>query len=131
MLDMIFAHWLAAATPAVAAQLELRPLADQRLEVSLCFQGSGQHVRYRLQLDSKSHAGTARSGQSGALVTGAASQCPLRNRIGMPADGRVDVELHWWIDDSEQPVLRRSWPEADEQAPGEPTAPPGPNEVVA
>lgn len=133
MLDLILAQWLAATAPAVApavdASLELRGVAEQRVELALCFQGSGQHVRYRLQVRSRSQAGTSRSDQAGALVAGATRQCPLRNRLGVAQDGQISAELHWWIDDVEQPLLERRWPQEEDEAP--PALPPREGEVVA
>ncbi|MBV2207617.1 MAG: hypothetical protein KUL87_19535 [Pseudomonas sp.] len=129
MLDLILAQWLAATAPAVDASLELRGVAEQRVELALCFQGSGQRVRYRLQVRSHSRAGTSRSDQAGALVAGATPQCPLRNRLGVAQDGQISAELHWWIDDVEQPLLERRWPQQEDEAPTAP--PPREGEVVA
>lgn len=133
MLNMILANWLLAAAPSpVNASLVLQPVDNQRVELRLCFQGSGQRVRYRLKVQSRGRAGTAQSGQGGALVAGTTQQCPLVNRVGVAADSQLNAELHWWVDDVEQPVLQRVWPAGDAKDPPEPPAtPPGPNEVVA
>ena len=60
---------------------------------------------------------------------GATPQCPLRNRLGVAQDGQISAELHWWIDDVEQPLLERRWPQQEDEAPAAP--PPREGEVVA
>ena len=118
MLTMTLATWLLAAAPApadaaVRASLELQPVADDRLSLALCFKGSGQQVRFRLKVRSSGKAGSAQTAQGGTLTATATEQRPLRNRLGIADDSRVEAELQWWIDDAEQPPILRSYP-ADE-----------------
>ncbi|MCQ4295994.1 hypothetical protein NAU58_10430 [Pseudomonas stutzeri] len=118
MLTMTLAAWLLAATPAPAdapvhASLELQPVEDHRLSLALCFKGSGQQVRFRLKVRSSGKAGNAQTTQGGTLTATATQQCPLSNRLGITEDSRVEAELHWWIDDAEQPPILRSYPNAE------------------
>jgi hypothetical protein len=118
MLTMTLATWLLAAAPAptdaaVNASLALQPVADDRLSLALCFTGSGQQVRFRLKVRSSGSAGSAQTAQSGTLIASPTEQCPLRNRLGIADDTRVEAELQWWIDDAEQPPILRSYPDDD------------------
>ena len=115
MLTMTLATWLLAAAPAptdaaVNASLDLQPVADDRLSLALCFKGSGQQVRFRLKVRSSGRAGSAQTAQSGTLIASPTEQCPLRNRLGIADDTRIEAELQWWIDDAEQPPILRSYP---------------------
>ena len=74
MLTMTFFTWLLAATPsptgaAVAADLGLQPLENNRVALSLCFKGSGQQVRFRLKIDKHDYE-TKRKRAEGFLQAG-------------------------------------------------------------
>lgn len=110
MLPMLLsALLLAAATPATA-HLELQPVGKERLELQLCFQGSG-HVRFTLEVESSGPVGRSSTRQSGTQNARAEMSCPLRNSLGLSGDTQVHARLHWWLDGVEQPLVERHYPE--------------------
>jgi len=131
MLTVTLASWLLAAAPTpVEAQLELSPESDGRLALRLCFSSQQPHqLTYRLEVKSTGAAGTNRTRQSGELVSSSASQCPINNRLGLSADGRVEATLDWSIDGQTQPTLNQSYPATQPASPA-PQPPPSPGEQL-
>lgn len=120
---MTLASWLLAAAPAmVEAQLELIAEGQDHLALRLCVSSPQAHqVEYRLEVATTGAAGTSRTRQSGKLTSRSDNQCPINNRLGLSANGRVDATLDWWVDGQAQPRLQRSHPPAQ---PTGPTPPP-------
>lgn len=126
MLTMTLASWLLAAAPAmVEAQLDLIAESQDRLALRLCFSSSQAHqIEYRLEVATTGAAGTSRTRQSGKLTSRSDNQCPINNRLGLSANGRVEATMDWWVDGQAQPKIQRSHPAMQPTRPGPPQEPP-------
>lgn len=126
MLTVTLASWLMAAAPApVEARLDLNPEGEDRLALRLCFSSAQAHrVEYRLEVSTTGAAGTSRTRQSGELISRSDSQCPINNRLGLSANGRVEATMDWWVDGQAQPKIQRSHPATQPTRPGPPPEPP-------
>ena len=108
---------LASAAGPVDARLELLPDAD-RLNLRLCFTSAAAHrLSYQLEVRSQGRAGTSRSRQSGELVSGPETQCPLNNRLGVAPDSRIEATLTWSIDGEQQTPLHQTYPSSQPTGP--------------
>jgi hypothetical protein len=108
VLTTLFAAVVLAGVPAVTPDFEIRQLAPQQAQVSLCFIGTGQALRFELVVIASGPAGRSRSSQSGQLRAAAVPACPVNNRIGVPASSQVEARLRWWLDGIEQAAESRS-----------------------
>ncbi|MBM7455950.1 hypothetical protein HNR62_001829 [Oceanisphaera litoralis] len=102
MLAMLLSAVMLTGDSPVSLQFDIYRRAPAQVQVSLCFQGAGQRVRFKLQVLSNSSAGRSRTVQSGELRTEAEPECPVINQITAPGPGRIEASLYWWIDNIEQ-----------------------------
>lgn len=108
MLFMTLAALLATAPPATA-HVQLDPVAGERLQLQLCFQGTGK-IRFLLDVESISPAGRSNTRQAGTQDAQGDTYCPLRNSLGVQGDTQVHARLHWWLDGVEQPMVENHYP---------------------
>jgi len=102
MLATTVSAMLLAAAAAVGIDFDLRQPAPPLAELQLCFRGTGQRVRFELQLVTLGPAGRSRSRQSGQLLAREQPVCPLRNSVRLPGASQVEARLRWWVDGVEQ-----------------------------
>ncbi|MCH2338846.1 curli-like amyloid fiber formation chaperone CsgH [Pseudomonas sp. NPDC047963] len=122
MLTATFAAMLLASAGPVDARLELLPEAN-RLNLRLCFSSAEAHrLSYQLEVRSKGRAGTSRSRQSGELISGPETQCPLNNRLGVAPDSQIEATVTWSIDGQQQAPLQQVYP-ATQPSDSAPSAP--------
>ena len=113
---------LASAAGPVDARLELVPEAD-RLNLRLCFSSAKVHkLSYQLEVRAQGRAGTSRSRQSGELISGPETQCPLNNRLGVAPDSQIEATVTWSVDGQQQAPLHQSYP-ATQPTDSAPSAP--------
>lgn len=93
---------LLAATATVGTDFELRQQAPRQAALQLCFRGTGQSVRFELELLALGPAGRSRSRQRGQLRAREAPVCPLNNSVQIPDGSQVEARLRWWVEGVEQ-----------------------------
>lgn len=98
---------LLAATGSVSVDFELHQPAPRQAAVHLCFRGTGQQVRYELEVLAQGPAGRSRSRQAGRLEAGEEARCPLADGVRMAGASRIEGRLLWWVDGLEQPTETR------------------------
>lgn len=108
MLVSLLSGVVLAGVSTVTPTLEIRQFAPLQSQVSLCFQGTGQAVRFELVVLASGPAGRSRSRQNGQLRANAAPACPVNSQIGAPASSQVEARLRWWVDGIEQDAESRS-----------------------
>ena len=127
LTPILAALMLTTAAAPVEARLELSP-DDEQLRLRLCFSSAQPHpLTYQLEVLTRGRAGTSRSRQSGKLVSGPVTQCPLNNRLGLSEDSRVEATLTWAVDGEEQTPLHQAYPATQPAGPAsspEPVLPP-------
>jgi hypothetical protein len=111
---------LATATPPVEADLNLNAISPKQAAIELCFKGSGQIVRFEMEVQASGTAGSNRSKQAGEVKATEGGACPVRNKLGFAPETQVSAHLKWWIDGIEQPDIHKKLSDRDTQIHGTP-----------
>lgn len=96
------------AQESVTPTIELQPLANQTLELQLCFQGNTELLHFELHIDSIGTGGRSRSRQQGHLQLVNEQRCPVQLRLGNMLDRELRLRLEWSVDGVQQPPLLRN-----------------------
>ncbi|MGO5000049.1 hypothetical protein [Oceanisphaera sp. W20_SRM_FM3] len=102
MLAILLSTALLTGSEPPSPQLYIQRLGPNQAQVSLCFEGTGQQVRFDLELQSYSPAGQSRTRQSGQLTALTEPTCPVNNQIVAPTPSKIETSLQWWLDEVEQ-----------------------------
>ncbi|MFC5697094.1 hypothetical protein ACFPU0_16180 [Pseudomonas sp. GCM10022186] len=86
------------ATLLASASLQLQPQGPGQADLRLCFAPASPALRFELLVIAQGPAGRSQSRQSGTADT----DCPVRNRLSLPAASHVEARLRWWVDGVEQ-----------------------------